>query len=223
MERPTVQFGKLTVGDTPRVVGTVSTWEFLRRIFDPPCDIVEVRLDLIGTDAGDWLAECRRLRSLDIPVILTIRLASEGGRWSRPDEERLDLFRAAQSCVGAMDVELRSALTGLAAPVIVSFHDFEKTPPLPALENIVTQATQRGSVVKVATLLHTEKDVQTLQQLLGQQRPTPLCVMGMGALGAATRVELPLLGSCLTYGYLDAPVAPGQVSAAHLRAAIPAR
>ena len=38
----------------------------------------------------------------------------------------------------------------------------------------------------------------------------------MGPLGPQTRIDFPKLGSCLTYGYLDAPVAPGQVSAREL-------
>ena len=38
----------------------------------------------------------------------------------------------------------------------------------------------------------------------------------MGLLGPQTRVDFPKLGSCLTYGYLDTPVATGQVSAREL-------
>jgi 3-dehydroquinate dehydratase len=38
----------------------------------------------------------------------------------------------------------------------------------------------------------------------------------MGKLGPQTRVLFPKLGSCLTYGYLDVPVAPGQISAREL-------
>jgi len=38
----------------------------------------------------------------------------------------------------------------------------------------------------------------------------------MGPLGPQTRIEFPKLGSCLTYGYLDQPVAPGQVPAREL-------
>jgi 3-dehydroquinate dehydratase len=38
----------------------------------------------------------------------------------------------------------------------------------------------------------------------------------MGALGKQTRTAFPKLGSCLTYGYLDKPAAPGQLAAAAL-------
>jgi len=43
-----------------------------------------------------------------------------------------------------------------------------------------------------------------------------LCVIGMGRAWSETRIEFATLGSCLTYGYLDKPAAPGQISAAEL-------
>jgi 3-dehydroquinate dehydratase len=38
----------------------------------------------------------------------------------------------------------------------------------------------------------------------------------MGDAWKQTRIAFPKLGSCLAYGYLDKPTAPGQVSAAEL-------
>jgi 3-dehydroquinate dehydratase len=38
----------------------------------------------------------------------------------------------------------------------------------------------------------------------------------MGQAWSETRVEFATLGSCLTYGYLDKPTAPGQMSATEL-------
>jgi len=65
-------------------------------------------------------------------------------------------------------------------------------------------------------MVKTEEDLAILRALLAEKRPTPLCVLGMGPLGPQTRIDFPRLGSCLTYGYLDTPVAPGQVSAREL-------
>jgi hypothetical protein len=58
--------------------------------------------------------------------------------------------------------------------------------------------------------------VETLQGLLAEPLEKPLCIIGMGPLGTETRVAFSLVGSCLTYGYLDKPSAPGQMSAARL-------
>jgi 3-dehydroquinate dehydratase len=38
----------------------------------------------------------------------------------------------------------------------------------------------------------------------------------MGRAWSKTRIEFATLGSCLTYGYIDRPTAPGQMSAAVL-------
>jgi 3-dehydroquinate dehydratase-1 len=125
--------------------------------------------------------------------------------------------------VAAVDIELNSSIAlevcklareaGKAA--IVSFHDFSATPNLETLQAIVDQGKKVGSIVKIVTLANTDRDVEILRTLLSK-RSSPLCVMGMGQHAAMTRVEFPKLGSCLTYGYLDKPLAPGQTSAAEL-------
>jgi 3-dehydroquinate dehydratase I len=80
--------------------------------------------------------------------------------------------------------------------------------------------------VKIVTMVHRRADRETLRQLLVAGGGPPRCVMGMGELAQPTRVEFPVLGSCLTYGYLDRPAAPGQPAAAELvrqlRARLPA-
>ena len=98
--------GEVAAGSVPRVVGTIST------SLDPnptevPSDIVELRIDLIGSD-DTWLARAAKLRSAGIPVIGTIRMSSEGGRWAGNEEQRLWAYRQALPHVSAIDVELRA-------------------------------------------------------------------------------------------------------------------
>jgi 3-dehydroquinate dehydratase len=59
-------------------------------------------------------------------------------------------------------------------------------------------------------------DVDVLRALLRRRWEKPICVIGMGRAWSKTRIEFAMLGSCLTYGYLDKPTAPGQMSAAEL-------
>lgn len=215
MIRAQTRFGNFMLGDRPRVVGTVSQAGTLAQLPTEDCDIVELRLDLIGADA---------LRQLDQPVIATIRLANEGGQWTQPDADRLPLFDAALQHYTAADIELRSPLlekvSALAAKhqkaLIVSYHDFDKTPPLDELKKVMAKAANYGTVVKIATLAKTEDDLATLRGLFRENCSAALCVLGMGPLGPQTRIEFPRLGSCLAYGYLDAPVAAGQPSAREL-------
>jgi 3-dehydroquinate dehydratase-1 len=216
-----VEFGALTVGDIPRVVGTLSRLESLRNfpaLADKPCDIAEVRLDLIGTET-DWLPLCQSVAAAKFPFILTLRSNTEGGKWSGSDEQRLALVGSALPFVSAIDVEINSSgfkpLWRLASehkrPIIASYHDFQQTPRHEDLVG-VAQSASSADVVKISTMVNHPDDIRVLERLLAESE-TPLCVIGMGPLGTPTRTSFCTLGSCLTYGYVDSPAAPGQLSA----------
>ena len=226
MLRPQTRFGNLVLGLAPKVVGTVSqagTLEKLAAGSERQCDIVEIRLDLIDTD--HWLDHAKAIEAQGLPVLATLRLASEGGKWTRPDAERLPVLETALTHLTAVDIEFRSPLlekvSAFAASrqkaLIISYHDFERTPPVTELRQVIRKAANYGTVVKIATLTQTEADLATLRELFTEQCSASVCLLGMGALGPVSRTLLPQLGSCLTYGYLDAPIAPGQVAASELR------
>jgi 3-dehydroquinate dehydratase-1 len=222
--------GTLAVGDVPRVVGTLSSFDYRGEF---PCDIVEVRLDRTG-QPSDWLERCKAIQACGRPVLLTPRLAAEGGLWETDDPRRLGIYRKALREVAGVDVELGSvictAVTEEAARLqkacVVSFHDFHRTPPLPELSALVEKAHKIGSIAKISAMINHDSDVAILRSLLERPWAKPLCVIGMGEAWARTRVEFAALGSCLTYGYLDGSAAPGQWHAAELRqqlrAAVPA-
>jgi len=227
MLRPQTRFGNLVLGLAPKVVGTVSqagTLANLAAEMDRQCDIVELRLDLLGTGNDHWLEHAKAIEAQGLPVIATLRLASEGGQWTQADAKRLPVFEAALTQLAGVDIEFRSPLleqiSAFAASrqkaLIISYHDFERTPPVAELRQVIRKAANYGTVVKIATLTQTEADLATLRELFTEQCSASVCLLGMGALGPASRTILPRLGSCLTYGYLDAPVAPGQVAAAEL-------
>jgi 3-dehydroquinate dehydratase-1 len=222
--------GTLIVGNIPRVVGTLSSLDFRGEI---PSDIVEVRLDRTGRPS-DWLGRCKAIESGGKPVLLTPRLQSEGGSWEADDLRRLEIYKQALCDLAAVDVELGSVICRAVAEeaarlqkaCIVSYHDFQKTPPLTELCGLVEEAQKIGSIAKISTMITGEGDVAILRSLLERPWAKPLCVIGMGEAWAGTRVEFAALGSCLTYGYLDVSAAPGQWHAAELarqlRAAVPA-
>ena len=140
--------------------------------------------------------------------------------------ERWALLEPAIRGLSGVDVEIRSdlapAVSELCAPLgkmsIFSFHDFTKTPPQAELESLLGSARRMGGIGKIAATANQPEDVEVLKSLLHQNWGTPVCIIGMGALGRETRLTFPLEGSCFSYGYLDAPGAPGQYSAADLTA-----
>lgn len=223
-----LRLGHLEIGRIPRVVGSIVSAAALRkasRLKDPPFDIAEIRLDLLGAGARSWPAWCRRIEKAGVPVLVTTRSVSEGGRWEGSEEERLRLYRRAVGCASAVDIEVRSAIFRPVAAaarqagkrVIGSFHNFNRTPGAAVLRKIIGEARAGGAdVVKIATFIRRASDVAVLSRLLAGARK-PLCVIGLGPHGVNSRISLACAGSCLAYGYVDRPAAPGQMSCRELR------
>ncbi len=153
-----------------------------------------------------------------------MRLAAEGGSWRRPDAERAVYYNTALEHLAAIDVELQSELVPKLSQrakktgktLILSSHDFTKTPSSSALQDVILEASRHADIVKIATMISGPRDVDRLRELLATDWGVGLCVLGMGPGSNPTRVEFPRLGSVLTYGYLDRPTAPEQPRAADL-------
>lgn len=85
--------------------------------------------------------------------------------------------------------------------IIVSFHDFKKTPSLILLKKIKEKMKKiQPDVMKFATMNNSNADViNLLKLLLNKSNNEKMIVTGMGKKGQITRVLGPLLGSFLTY------------------------
>src|SRR5262252_7155667 len=181
----------------PLLVGVADRPEQLLRCAQPdparpPLDLVEARVDLFDEPVADratWLDACARLEAAGLPVVVTIRLGSEGGRWTAPDHERKALFREALEAASWIDVEARSPIAadvvgaahGRGRTAIVSHHNFARTPPLGELLAVADACRAvGGDVAKLATFVTSEADRAALFALLERQSG-PTCVIGMGA------------------------------------------
>lgn len=219
---------------TYNVVGSVSNWQTWCETASPEvaaaCDWVELRVDALPADVTpEQLLTGPRPAC---PVLLTVRHESEGGCRSMPEEERIALACKLLPLATALDwetaqlahaQELVAAAKKAGVIIIASNHDFEKTPDLATLQQRETQARALGAdVVKFAFRLHSAEDMMVGVELL-RQTTGPLAVMGMGPLGAVSRLLYVQHGSCLIYGYLgNTPTAPGQWSAALCKTALAA-
>jgi 3-dehydroquinate dehydratase-1 len=194
----------------------------------PHADAVEFRMDL----ADDPL---ETLAAYDgtLPLIATNRAEWEGGD-AVDDEARLDALRAAaeHDAVGAIDVELETVIDGDGTSVIehahaeqtrviVSTHDFEKTPEAPKLRQLLDRACEHGDVGKLAVTAETKDDVL---ELLAATRASavggdPVATMAMGEPGRHSRAVSPLYGSRIGYAPVDPEnaTAPGQYDLETLR------
>jgi 3-dehydroquinate dehydratase-1 len=180
----------------------------------------EIRIDKIEGVKGD---DIRRIFSRRVRLIATCRPGKIG------DRKKLALLSAAVRAGAAfVDIEhdwnpsLKAVLikTARAAScrVLMSFHDFERTPAAPALERIIRNGRAEGAdVVKIACRVRSSSDNTRLLGLLDGGRP--LVVVGIGAEGKITRVVAPLVGGLFTYAALrpGKEVADGQIDRATLQ------
>jgi len=221
------QIGSVTLGQGPRLVAAGGDAEVDALAGAHAADLVELRGDLFDDpSAARVTAALERLAAAGRPVVFTARAASEGGR-AMPEDRRAALYDAALPLVQAIDVEIASrALAERLAPrarargcrLVLSAHDFARTPPADALDALVEHGRALGAdLVKIATTTATLADVQTLLALTLVRRATGLVTLGMGPYGPLTRIVLPAAGSLLTYGSVGRPTAPGQLSVADIR------
>lgn len=219
-----INFGSVVLGGGPRIAVPFRDGNdpaSIARAVELGMDIAELRIDQFANrDAANVLKEIAKFEA--VPVLATIRSASEGGAWPTSDDAaRLDLYKAVLPHVAAVDIELSSksiaenvvsAAHALGRPVVLSFHDFSKTPPLDTLNAIARDARSAGAdIVKVAAMCSSQDDVRTLTRLTLDHVHEGVVVIGMGLIGVSTRVLLPALGSLFTFAAYGEGTAPGQL------------
>jgi 3-dehydroquinate dehydratase-1 len=219
-----IRIGKLQLGEVPRIAVPLSDVELRGEIkrLKPYVDILELRVDQFEQRDPDSVRElCREASQHGAPLLGTVRWAHEGGRPGLTDSQRLQLFQTLVPEVDAVDIELRAAIRSevvaladkYGKPVIVSYHDFERTPPDNVLVEMIETARQQGAdIVKVAATACSPGDADRMLGLLRSHRSNGLILISMGEHGTMSRVFFPLLGSLVTFGFARQPNAPGQLS-----------
>jgi 3-dehydroquinate dehydratase-1 len=104
--------------------------------------------------------------------------------------------------------------------VIISYHDFSKTPGITAMQNIISECFDAGAdIAKLAATPHSYEDALSLLKLTLDcaRAPAQVCIIGMGGYGVHTRVIAPIYGSALAYTSVGAATAPGQIGIKELR------
>ncbi len=140
------------------------------------------------------------------------------------DHERVEMLKIAiESGATYVDIEYeataeyKSDIIDFAhkhqCDVIISYHNYDKTPELDELENIVNQCyTQGADLAKVATHVNVNRDNSKILSLY--KAPGRLVAIGMGDLGRISRIVAPFLGAEFTYASVEdgSATAPGQIN-----------
>ena len=213
----------------PLVVGVIASRADLERAvrMRRPPDLFELRLDRLAGMADEVEKALSRLRA---PLIITARDPREGGANKLGLRRRRDLLGRFLNHADYIDVELRSAralrsILKLAENKnvwrIISFHDFKSTPSARLLKAKAHNAKAlRADIFKVATRTDMPIELGRLVEFMTSSRlDLALAVMGIGKLGAISRVLLARAGSVLIYASVGAAAeVEGQLSVEQLRA-----
>jgi 3-dehydroquinate dehydratase-1 len=212
----------------PRLVGVIMSLADLDsaiRMRKPP-DLFELRLDQLAQNVDEVE---KKLSKLGAPLIMTARHPREGGANQLSTQQRRDLLLRFLPRARYIDVELRSveALRSLLQAArrknvgrIVSFHNLKGTPDSRTLRTKARAAKSGGAnIFKVATRTDTPAQLARLLQFMtNRDADLAVSVMGIGALGAISRVLLAHCGSALIYASLCESQIEGQMSLKQLRA-----
>ncbi|GHT69178.1 3-dehydroquinase [Bacteroidia bacterium] len=165
--------------------------------------LAELRLDLLPFSAE----QIKILFQQKSNIIATCR----AGVYN--DDERLQrLFWAIDAGATYVDIEIespenyRERLVERAkakhCKVIISYHNFENTPPLNKLQLIVNQVVGMGAdITKLVTTAHDASDAARILSLY-EHHSNPLTAFAMGEAGKVTRIAAPFLGAPFTYAAL---------------------
>ncbi len=191
-------------------------------------DFIEVRLDFLckGEKLGD-IAGCT-----EVPLIATNRPQSCGGKFSGNESERRQvLLNAARSNFEYVDIELDAEnldsflkdLRQTGVKLIISFHDFQKTPETATLQKVLQEEIAKGAdICKIVTTAKTLRDNLTLLNfLLNTFENAKIVCFAMGPLGKPSRLLSPIFGGFFTIASLETggETAPGQMTIEELKTA----
>lgn len=212
----------------PRIVGVIASRADLDRAMRMRRlpDLFEVRLDCLARVVGNLENKLPRLRA---PLIITARHPEEGGANKLSLGQRRDLLTRFLNHAEYLDVELRSAsaMRGLLTLAtrkkvrrIISFHNFKSTPhPRMLARKAHTAKANGANIFKVATRTDTPIELARLLEFVtNKHAEVPIAAMGIGRLGAISRVLLARAGSALVYASVgETSDIEGQLSLKQLR------
>jgi len=173
-------------------------------------DLVEVRLDLFSDRS---LAELKKLLDTSpVPVIVTLRKSSQGGKYPATEEERREEIRQIlRLSPSYFDIEDDSSPHFLIeqfpeVSFVVSHHDFVS--PAPPLQPLY-ETLQEGAYRKIARMVTTS--TEALEMLLFAKDKEDLILIGMGEQGSVSRILAPVFDIPWCYAPIGTHTAPGQI------------
>ena len=170
----------------------------------------------------------------NIPLLFTFRTLKEGGDRQIDEEDYFSLNKSVleTGMIDLLDIELFMEEVTIKQvidmahshqiAVILSNHDFEKTPSKEEIIFRLQKAQQLGAdIPKIAVMPQSVKDVLTLLDATATMKEKapdqPIVTMSMGGRGAVSRMAGEIFGSAITFAAAKKASAPGQIPIEELR------
>jgi len=184
------------------------------------CGLIELRLDYWQNIEIVQVANF--IAAASVPVMLTLRPISEGGRFQGSETARINLLQQLIAVSPAyLDIENtleNSVISQLKAlnpqvKLVRSYHNFVETPA--DLAAVLAEMRHPAvHIYKIATQANSTLDALRMLQFVQDQQPQTIIGLCMGEYGSCTRILAPVVGSCWTYvpAHDQVEVAPGMLT-----------
>ena len=183
-------------------------------------DYVEIRFDFLKAEQIPQVLETVK-KDLK-KIVCTLRPKTEGGKFAGKEKERLSILKLiAEYNPFLLDIEFNTMkqnknlvkyLKTTKTKLLISEHDFKKTPSITELKRKLNQMSKVSSNVKIVTTAKSTEDSTRVLQLYSKKENINLIAFTMGNPGRVSRILSLYLGSPYIYVSLGNPVAPGQFS-----------
>jgi len=181
---------------------------------------VEVRFDFLKIEQ---IPETLEIIKNDLnKIVCTLRPKTEGGKFPGNEKERITILKLiAEYSPFLLDVEYNTLkkntslikyLESTKTKLLVSWHDFKKTPSTAELKKKLSQMSKFSSNVKIVTTAKSTNDSTRMLELYNKKGKNNLISFAMGDHGRISRILCLYLGSPYTYVSLGKAIAPGQFS-----------
>lgn len=194
--------------------------------FELGADYVEIRFDFLRPE--QLQASIDSVKSIKSKAVFTLRSKDQGGKFVGSEQDRVKwLYKLAEQKPMLLDVELDTLqqnddladfLERQKTPVLVSWHDFQKTPPNAKIADILSEMRIYSNYVKIVTTARSVEDSLRLLEMYETATGLNPIFFAMGEAGVVTRVMCTVIGNApFTYACLEKAVAPGQLTVNQMR------
>ena len=159
--------------------------------------------------------------------VCTLRPKTEGGKFSGSENERKSILKlVAEYNPFLLDIEFETlrkdkkfvkSIKNSKTKILVSWHDFKKTPNLISLKKTLREMKKFSDYIKIVTMAKTVNDATKILSLYNNISKTKLIAFSMGEEAKFTRILCLCMGSPFTYVSLEKAIAPGQFSLDEIR------